>query len=299
MPHAGNGDPCARLAHAFDATRGAPCTQAAAGDGGHGPRLPYWVIGETPSPAGFLTRWLGSLVDNLRYGLAAFATLAVGTMPFTLLWLFAWWGGWENSFNKGYEQAWVGRTIGLIGVAISLPLLARLPMALAHQAAEDRMGAFFAFRDVRKLIRAAGWRYVGLSLLFVLAALPLFVAKSAPVFVEQWSPGFTDRNAAEIEAFARNYRLWATAYLLATLVFLRRASARLHARAVLALAGAKTSPSFLSSIAAITRSLLLGIVWFALVALIFVGQFLNHQWIAWLNHPFVALPWLPPLGATL
>ena len=263
------------------------------------PRLPNWIALETQTSPTFLTRWFGSLVDNLRQGLAAFVTLAVGTLPFTLLWLFAWWGGWENSYNKGYEQAWVGRTIGLIGVAISLPLLARLPMALAHQAAEDRMGAFFAFRDVRKLIRLAGWRYVGLSLLFVLAALPLFVAKAAPVFVEQWSRGFTERNAAEIEMFARSYRLWETVYLLAVLVLLRRASARLHARATLALADAKASPSLLSAITAIVRSLLLGVVWFVLVAQVFIGQFLNHQWIAWLNHPLVALPWLAPLGATL
>ncbi len=264
-----------------------------------GPRLPHWITVETPTSKSRLARWLGSLVDNLRQGLTALVTLAVGTFPFTLLWLFSWWGGWENSLNKGYEQAWVGRTIGLIGVAISLPLLARLPMALAHQAAEGRIGAFFAFLEVRKLIRCASWRYVGLSLLFVLAALPLFVAKGAPVFVEQWSPGFTDRNAAEIEAFGRSYRFWATAYLLAALVFLRRASARLHACAALVLADGSASPSLLSSIAAIARSLLLGIVWFAFVAQIFVAQFLNHLWVAWLNHPLVALPWLPPLGATL
>jgi hypothetical protein len=264
-----------------------------------GPRLPRWITVGTPTSASFSTRWLGSLVDNLRHGVGALVTLAVGTLPFTLLWLFAWWSGWENSFNKGYEQAWIGRTIGLIGVAISLPLLARLPMALAHQAAEGRMGAFFAFHEVRQLIRLAGWRYVGLSLLFVVAAMPLLVAKGAPVFVEQWSPGFTGRNAAEIEAFGRGYRFWTSCYLLAALLFLRRASARLHARATLASASANASPSLLSWIAATVRSLLLGIVWLALVAQIFVGQFLNHAWIAWLNHPLMALPWLPPLGARL
>jgi hypothetical protein len=119
--------------------------------GEHAPRLPHWITAQTPNSASLLARWFGSLVDNLRQGLAALAALAVGTLPFTLLWLLSWWGGWDNSFNTGYEQAWVGRTIGLIGVAIALPLLARLPMALAHQAAEGRIGAFFAFREVRGL----------------------------------------------------------------------------------------------------------------------------------------------------
>src|SRR5262245_38641450 len=104
-----------------------------AATGEHGPRLPHWITAETPIPAGLPTRWLGSLIDNVRHGFAALVTLAAGTLPFTFLWLFSWFGGWENSFNKGYEQAWVGRTIGLIGVAISLLLLSRLPMALAHQ----------------------------------------------------------------------------------------------------------------------------------------------------------------------
>ena len=265
----------------------------------HGPRLPHWITAETSTPATFFMRYLGSLVDNFRQGLAATATLAAGTLPFTLLWLFSWWGGWENSFNKGYEQAWVGRTIGLIGVAISLPLLVRLPMALAHQAAEGSMAAFFAFREVRKLIRLASWRYVGLCLLFLLAAFPLFVAKGGPVFVEQWSHGFADRNAAEIDAFRGSYRLWATAYLLAALLFLRRASARLHARAAHALATRDPSPSMLSWVPAVVRGCLLCAIWLAFSMQIFIAQFLNHQWLAWLNPPLVALPWLSPLGASL
>src|SRR5262249_57801301 len=135
--------------------------------------------------------------------------------------------------------------------------------ALANQAAEGRMASFFAFREVRKLIRLASWRYVGLSLLFLLAAFPLFVAKAAPVFVEQWSPGFAGRNAAEIDAFRGSYRLWATAYLLAVLLFLRRASARLHARAAHALATGDPSPSMLSWVPIVLRGFLLWVIWLA------------------------------------
>jgi hypothetical protein len=148
-------------------------------------------------------------------------------------------------------------------------------------------------------MRHASWRYVGLCLLFVLAAFPLFVAKGGPVFVEQWSQGFAERNAAEIDAFRGSYRLWATTYLLAVLLFLRRGSARLHARAAHALAHGDPSPSILSWVPTALRGFLLGAIWLVFSMQIFIGQFLNHQWLAWLNPALVALPWLSPLGASL
>lgn len=262
-------------------------------------RLPRWIMAEAQASAKGLTRWFGSLIDNARFGLAAFVTVAAGTLPFTLLWLFSWWGGWENSFNKGYEQAWVGPTVGLIGVAISLPLLARLPMALAHQAAEGRMSAFFARREVRRLIRAASWRYVLLSFLFVAAAVPLFLAKSAPVFVEQWSPSFLDRNAAEIQDFAGTYRFVWAIFLLAVLVLLRRMAARLHARAALEILNQDKERAGSFSLGGTLQTLFLWLIWFGLVVQIYVGQFVSHQWVSWLNHPLIELPWFLPLGVPL
>jgi len=262
-------------------------------------RLPRWIMSEAPTSSKGLGRWFGSLVDNLRFALAALVTIAAGTLPFTLLWLFSWWGGWENSFNKGYEQAWVGPTVGLIGVAVSLPLLARLPMALAHPAAEGRMGAFFAWRHVRRLIRAAGWRYIVFSFLFVTAAMPLFIAKSAPVFVEQWSPGFLDRNAEAVQDFAGGYRFLVAFYLLFMLLLLRRAAARLHARAALAIAQHEEKRARFFSLGTVLQALLLWVIWFGIVAQIYVGQFFSHQWVSWLNHPLVGLPWILPLGVTL
>lgn len=242
---------------------------------------------------------MGGMADNFRLGLSSLLTLALGTFPFTLLWLFSWWGGWENSFNKGYEQAWVGPALGLLGVAIALPLLTRLPMALAHQAAEGRISAFFAFRKVRRLTRQVGWRYVFLCFLIVLSAFPLFAAKSAPVFVENWSPGFLSRNEAGVEAFASGYRLAATAYLVLVLVIWRRAAARLHARASHRLDGSGATGHRASWLGTALRGLLLGAIWFVLVAQIYVGQFVSHQWLAWINHPVLVLPWIPQPGSVL
>ena len=263
------------------------------------PPLPNLLRASAPEAGGFWQRWTGGLAENIRLGLASVATIAAGTLPFTLLWLLSWWGGWENSFNKGYEQAWVGPVVGLIGVAVALPLLTHLPMAVAHQAAEGRMSAFFAIGHIRRLISHVRWRYTALCLMIVLAALPLFAVKGLPVFVENWSPGFLGRNAEEIERFAAGYRFWGTLYLVLAVIFLRRAAARLYARARFRLAAAGGEKRRGWRITPLFGTLVIWGIWFSLVAQIYVGQFLNHQWLAWVNPPVVGLPWIPLPGSVL
>ncbi len=258
------------------------------------PSLPNWLVVEEPrrgSLAGHLT---GALRRNLRDGCAAFLTTAACVLPFGLLWLFSWWSGWDNSFQKGYEQSWVGPVIGLTGVVLALPLLTHLPMALARQAAEGRMSAFFAIGHVRRLIRQVGWRYGWLCFLTALASFPLFVFKGAALFVENWSPGFLTRNAEELQTFAQVYRFWATVYLVIAVVVLRGLAARIYARAAHRL---ETVPNPGSALGVALRTAMVWCIWMGLVVQVYVGQFLNHQWIAWLNQPAVALPWLPLPGA--
>jgi hypothetical protein len=261
-------------------------------------RLPRWILAETAAARTGAPYWTGSLRANLRLGLSACITVTIGTLPFTGLWLVAWWAGWENSFNKGYEQAWVGPTLGLLGVAISLPLLSGLPMAMAHQAAEGNIASFFAWRDVRKLLRAAGWRYVGLCLLIVVAAAPLLVARIAPVLVEHWLPDFADRNADEIAAFANTYRLSCAVYLLASLVLVRRLAARLHAGAMSVIEVAAPPPALGRAVADAARTVALLGIWLGFVTLVYVGQFMSHDWLGWIVHPLIGLPWLPLPGST-
>ena len=263
------------------------------------PSLPNWLMAPKVDGQSFVRRFTGSMIDNCRLGVASLLTLAAGTLPFALLWLFSWWGGWENSFNKGYEQAWVGPAVGLLGVLVALPLLTHLPMALAHQAAEGRMSAYFAFGHVRRLIRHASWRYLWLCFLIVVGTLPLFVSKSLPVFVENWSPGFVSRNQAEVQSFATSYRLATTIYLVLFMVFWRRAAARLYARASLRLKRAEGSGPTTTWLGNAVRGALVWIVWFGLVAQIFVGQFVQHQWVGWINQPSLILPWVPLPGTIL
>lgn len=263
-----------------------------------GPRrapLPSLVMADPAPGRGWLMRQIGGLWLNLRDGVAALVTTTLGTLPFTALWLMSWWGGWENSFNKGYEQSWIGPSLGLLGTALALPLLTRLPMALAHQAAEGRMSAFFARHPVARLIRAAGWRYAVLAVLSALAALPLFALQGMPVFVEDWSPGFVDRDPEDVQTFIAGYRLVATAYLVLVLIALRRMAARLHARASLIVEAGGPARGTARRLGAWACVAVCWAAWFAVVAQVFVAQFLNHQWVVWFIPPLSGLPFFAPL----
>lgn len=233
----------------------------------------------------------GASLRNLSEGLAAALTLAAGVLPFALLWLLGWWGGWETSFSKGYERAWVGPTVSLIGLALAPPLLARLPMALAHQAAERRMSAFFERRPVARLIGLAGWSYLGLALLTALAAAPLLFAKAAPVFIERIRPDVMAMSPEEIDAFRGAWRFWTAVYLIAAYALLKRLAARIYARARI-----RREAGEAPGLGGPLRHPLLWLIWLALAAQVYVGQFFNHEWAFWLNPPLTFLPWVPALG---
>lgn len=271
-----------------------------------------WIRG--PREAGLLASWFGGLWRNIRTGVCGFSGLAVAALPFTALWIFSWWAGWENSFNKGYEQAWVGPVVGLTGVAISLVVLPHLPMALAHRAVERRWAALFELRRIRQLIAYAGWRYVFLAVFTVIAALPLTAARGMPVFAEQLAPQLANLPAADLEALSLQIALAKAAYIFVILVILRRWMAIVHSMAVLRVVPAATSALWRGSVVAelvahngsattpayvpwrlgrIVRAVLLVFIWFGLVAQIYISQFLNYSWWLWLSHPFVVLPWLP------
>jgi hypothetical protein len=268
-----------------------------------------WVLG--PRDAGFLKRLFGGAWLNLRTGFGSFVALALATLPFTGLWLGSWWAGWENSFNKGYEQFWVGPTLGLTGVAVGLWVMAHLPMALAHQAVEGRPFALFEIRRVRRLVAAAGWRYVFLAGLIVFAGLPLFAARGLPAFVEGIIPGFSELPAEQIQSFAGLIALVKAGYIFVSLVILRGWTAGLYAHAAerIRLGGEPGlwSGSFIERSAKgpwpnepvkrswflfrFVRFVLLLAIWFGLVAQIYLGQFLNQNWWYWVNHPYLVLPW--------
>ncbi|MFW6124765.1 MAG: hypothetical protein ACOC46_01345, partial [Pirellulales bacterium] len=109
----------------------------------------------------------GSLWLNARIGGAAIFNTWVLTLPACLLWLFAWHGGWNNSFHKGYEQWWVGPLTGWLGVGLFLLAMLYVPMAQARQAVTGEWRSFYHFRLVRTLIRRRPAACVALAALYV------------------------------------------------------------------------------------------------------------------------------------
>ena len=157
---------------------------------------PHWILHETPgavwrgqtpdpdAPRSLVRRGISAafagLTDNLKAGALALINTWILTLPCCALWLFAWWGGWENSFNKGYEQHWVGPTVFLCGAALFALVMTYLPLALARQAANDSWRAFYDFRLVRALVRRRWIACLGLAALYVAAAVPVMGLKILP-----------------------------------------------------------------------------------------------------------------------
>jgi hypothetical protein len=151
---------------------------------------PNWILGQhaAPNPQS-KPRWglalIGSLWLNGKLGIQAVFNTWVLTMPACVLWLFAWFAGWNNSFNKGYEQATVGPLTGSLGVMLFIAAMFYVPMAQARQAATGSYLAFYEFRFIWRLVRNRWLGCLKLAVLYSLLSLPLIILKTAPIFFPQ------------------------------------------------------------------------------------------------------------------
>ncbi len=252
--------------------------------------------------------WWTGLLETFKASIKAVIALAAATLPFGVLLLLSWWAGWENSFNKGYEQAWVGPLLALLGALLAVFTLIHLPMAMAHHAAERRVGALLDLKTVRRLIRHVPWRYLVLTLCTVAASAPVYLAQIVPTFIEGVFPELATAGPDEIKAFALRWHVGFSIYLVLVLLVLRRWAARLYARAVLANGGRGGDFSFLvqqnlglpqtaegkpaGRLSRLVTSLGLVAAWFSFIAALYVAQFANHAWWNWLNNPILGVPWI-------
>ncbi|MEO0392897.1 MAG: hypothetical protein AAF213_06600 [Pseudomonadota bacterium] len=286
--------------------------------------LPGWVFG-TKTSQGW-RRWFGGLRDNLTVGVATAFNASILLLPATVFMLFAWWGGWENSFNKGYEQAWVGPTVSLVGIAWFIPAAMYSLFAQGRQAVAG-WRAFFDWRLNLTLMLSRPWQVGILAMAALLGTLPFTLARMLPFFFPDIIAGFDTMDVAQYEALAWQYS-WATLiYLVALGLWLRHLAALCYAAACLHCLkrGDVTFDMLRDPEQAALQSLnlhevtietpprwwwrlirrfsdrvqqigfLMGaaMAWFGVIAQLYIAQFANHSWILWVNHPVLSFAWVP------
>ena len=267
-----------------------------------------------------------SLRTNLKVGIQGIFNTWVLTMPGCLLWLFAWYDGWNNSFAKGYEQAAVGPLTGVLGVILFIAAMFYVPMAQARQASTGQWSSFYQFRLNWSLIRRRWLANLGLAFLYSLVSVPVTVLKFAPQFFPQINPASAGLDHARVLEILSSYFFWCALFVFPACVFLRLIAARIYASALLASARRGNIPedclaeiewetlhrldlldftppprrhAFVrmvtwagTRIGRATVAFLLVFVWFTFVAQIFTAQFIKYQpVVGWLNQPLVQLPW--------
>lgn len=269
---------------------------------------------------------LHSFGKNLKLGFQAIINIWIFTLPACVLWLYAWHAGWNNSFNKIYEQAYVGPLTGILGFLLFIAAMFYVPMAHTRQAATGQWRSFFEFDLVWRIVRDRWLSVIGLAALFSLVSLPLSIMKMAPVFMMQSGSNLATMSDMELLGFLRGYYLFVGLLGFIAYVSLRVVSARIYAKGVLRCvekgrlsieqlapverrvmgrlgvialdaqeprhvivrAGAWTGRRFFG----VTGFAVLVIIWFSFVAQIFISEFFNyHPFRAWMNQPLVQLPW--------
>lgn len=138
-----------------------------------------------PGLRGGFAALVGSALAHARRGVQGLLNVWALTLPGLALMALGWWGGWLNSFHKGYEQHQVGPLVSLVGIALFLAAMFYVPMATVRQAVTDRWRAFWQWRVVWTLVRHAGLGMVGLALLFVALNAGAMILKTWPYFMPQ------------------------------------------------------------------------------------------------------------------
>ncbi|MGI8601821.1 MAG: hypothetical protein ACR2OZ_02355 [Verrucomicrobiales bacterium] len=290
---------------------------------------PNWIVSQNIAEdlrRGRVHKLFAGLWINLKLGVQMmFNTSVILAVP-CLMWSFAWYAGWQVSFNKAYEYFQNGALLGLAGSIVFGVAMFYVPMAQARQAVSGNWRAFYDFRFVRRVIRrrwfvcavlAAAYAVAGFIVMILISIVPLNV---------KWQEWLNTLAHDKTLQTMRGYFLGATFVIFPLYFGLRWAAARIYASAVGRMLGTgEISPSQLTSaerlafppelvnapetradwtkwerLIAWSKSVpgrtILGVVvflaWSVFVFEIFVSQFFIARGPrVWLNHPLVQLPW--------
>lgn len=267
----------------------------------------------------------GSLGLNLKIGFLGALNTMILILPPSVFWLFAWYDGWNNSFTKGYEQAFVAPATGVFGVVLFLAVMLYIPMAQIRQAATGQWWTFFQFTIIRKLVRKNLRTSMVLAGVYAGAGFPFYLLRLVLLGLGQ-NQSMADLSDSELLSFLSSYFIWASVFLFPAYVFVRWIAARIYAKALVALVQdgdlkaadletqereelralglleirTKSKRHVLIEAAGwagtrfgrMASTAIALVFWFLVVAQIFAAQFFNHLPVqGWLNQPLIQVPW--------
>jgi len=276
----------------------------------------------------------GSAWANLRVGFAGIANTTVAMALPAVLWQVGWYAGWDNSFNKGYEQYYSGIALSWIGIVLFLALMLYVPMAQARQAVTGDWRSFYNVRTVWRVATANPLRMLLLAAVFSLVALPINVLLIAPQGFEKSNPDTANLTDVQFLAYLNRYYFFVSLVGFAGYVLVRIVAARWYAAGLLSAlkkgriavsdlrgdeaaalhtlqldrpAEAPQRHPVVAATLAVSKPVWRGgwitaalLVWFTFVAQIYVREFVNyHPYRGFMNQPLVQLPWLRFVPAEL
>ncbi len=272
----------------------------------------------------YLCMPFASLWFNLKLGLQAFANLSVLLMPAALFWTFSWWGGWNNSFFKGYEAFAVGPSLGLSGIGLFILAMIYVPMAQARHAMSGEWRRFWDIAFIRKILAERPIAVLLLALLIAVMNIPVIIMKTLPFQFSEMIDGYASMSNQEVFDWSQGYFFWCGLYILLAWFVIKNLIMRIYCTAVLRLLLKKQiSMSDLSQVEqeALTAMhvedlekhqeaswkkvarmplravccVLIIMVWFGFAAQIYIAQFLKYDGDGygkgWVNQSLLQVPW--------
>lgn len=272
-----------------------------------------------------------SLWMNFRLGVAGAFNTFVLTLPGCALMLFGWYDGWNNSFNKGYEQFSVGPATSWFGILIFAVAMLYVPMAQARQAITGEWRSFYQWGLVWRLVRLRWLQSLGIAAVYALVSFPILILRAGAPYIQGKANKMT---AEQLMALPHDqvvqslnlYYLWCALLILPAFVLVRWLAARNYAagtaiaikRGLIAAfglsdfeRGALARLNMLEPAPAPPRHILLRmagrvwrfglrsaaitaifLVWVIYIFELYVCQFFHYiPGVGWLNHCLVQLPW--------
>lgn len=265
-------------------------------------RWPGMLLGDPGTSAGagwmrrLVWRWTGGLWENLRVGCRTVAGLAPWLAVPGGLWAWSWYAGWQNSFHKGYEHAWVGPvffSVGMIWFAVAMIFV---PAVLASMSVRGLARARDGSVDPGpfELFHAAPWTAAGLGLAWVAVSVLFLLVKMSPLALAHL-PGVASMPASEVLRRSDRLYLVAAGVMLPLMMMTRGMAAGWWVRAQASRAGGCAGGrvgrgrGFGGGVAMVV----LFSAWLAYAAGVVVSEFfVKTPWgRGWWNQPILQIPW--------